>query len=81
MSKLDDFLDSWFRHAQRLFHVLVGLVFLILTMAGATVALAEWQYYQKSPSVGLARFWLLAGFTGLLFVFCLYSFLKARSVR
>jgi len=27
------------------------------------------------------RFGLLAGFTVLLFIFCLYSFVKARSVR
>jgi hypothetical protein len=31
--------------------------------------------------VGLVRFGLLAGFTVLLFIFCLYSFVKARSVR
>lgn len=81
MSKPGDLLKSWWRAAERVFHVLVGLVFLFLTLLGATVAFAEWQYYQKSPSVGWVRFGLLAGFTGLLFIFCLYSFLKARSVR
>jgi hypothetical protein len=81
LSKLEDLLDRWLRHAKRLFHFAVGLVFLMLTLAGASVSFAEWRYYERSPSVGLVRFGLLAGFTGLLFIFCLYSFLKARSVR
>ena len=81
MSKLGDLFRSWLRAAERIFHLLVGLVFLFLTLAGASVAFNEWQYYQRSPSIGLVRFGLLAGFTALLFVFCLYSFLKARSVR
>ena len=81
MEKLGEMLGRWLRHAERLFHTLVGLIFLVLTVAGAGVAFAEWQDYQRSPSVGSFRFWLLAGFTGLLFIFCLYSFLKARSVR
>lgn len=81
MGKLGELLDRWLRHAERLFHMLVGLVFLVLTVAGAGVSFTEWQSYQRAPSVGLVRFGLLAGFTGLLFIFCLYSFLKARSVR
>jgi cytochrome b subunit of formate dehydrogenase len=81
LSKLSDLLTRWFRHAQRLFHVLVGLAFLFLTFAGVTVSFGEWQYYQQTPSVGLMRFYVLAGFTVLLFIFCLYSFVKARSVR
>jgi len=81
LSKLSDLLTGWFRHAQRLFHVLVGLAFLFLTFAGVTVSFSEWRYYQETPSAGLVRFYVLAGFTVLLFVFCLYSFAKARSVR
>lgn len=81
MSKLNDLLSRLFLYAQRVFHMLVGVVFLFLTLAGITVSLAEWRYYRQTPSVGLMRFGLLAGFTVLLFIFCLYSFLKARSVR
>lgn len=81
MSKLNDSLARWFRHTQRLFHLLVGLVFLFFTLAGAAVSFTEWRYYHETPSVGLVRFGLLAGFTVFLFIFCLYSFLKARSVR
>lgn len=81
MAKLSEVLGWWMRQAERLFHMLVGILFLILTLAGVTVSVTEWQYYQKSPSVGLVRFVLLASFTVLLFIFCLYSFLKARSVR
>jgi hypothetical protein len=61
--------------------MLVGLVFLVLAAAGASVSFSEWQYYLKSPSVGLVRFVLVAGFTVLLIIFCLYSFAKARSIR
>jgi uncharacterized membrane protein len=81
LGKLSDLLAAWMRHAERLFHMLVGIVFLALTLAGVTVSITEWQYYQRTPSQGLLRFGLLASFTVLLFIFCLYSFLKARSVR
>jgi hypothetical protein len=81
LSKLVHLIGQWLRHAQRLFHMLVGLAFLILAGAGASVSLQEWNYYRQAPSVGLLHFGLLAGFTVLLFVFCLYSFVKARSVR
>lgn len=81
MGKLSELLSRWMRHAERMFHVLVGVVFLVLAFAGATVSITEWQYYESSPSQGLLRFGLLASFTVLLFIFCLYSFLKARSVR
>jgi uncharacterized membrane protein len=81
LGKLSQLFTHWWREAERLFHVLVGLVFLVLTLAGVTVSITEWQYYQRSPSQGLLRFGLLASFTVLLFILCLYSFLKARSVR
>jgi uncharacterized membrane protein len=81
LGKLAELLSNWTRQAERLFHMLVGLIFLVLTLAGVTVSVTEWQYYQRSPSQGLLRFGLLASFTVLLFIFCLYSFLKARSVR
>jgi len=61
--------------------MLVGLAFLVLAVAGAAASFSEWQYYLRSPSVGLVRFILFASFTMLLIVFCLYSFAKARSIR
>ena len=81
LGKLSELLSGWMRQAERMFHVLVGLVFLVLAIAGVTVSMTEWQYYERSPSQGLLRFGLLASFTVVLFIFCLYSFLKARSVR
>ncbi len=69
------------RHVRRLFHLLVGLAFLFLAFAGASVSFAEWRYYRATPAVGLVRFGMLAGFTVLLVIFCLYSLAKARSVR
>ena len=81
MGRLSDLFRSWLQAAERLFHALVGVVFLFFTLAGASVAYSEWQSYQHSPSTGVVRLSMLAGFTVLLFVCCLYSFLKARSVR
>jgi len=81
LSKLGYLFTQLFRNARRLFHMLVGLTFLVLAAAGATVSFAEWNYYLKSPSEGLVRFILVASFTVLLIIFCLYSFAKARSIR
>jgi hypothetical protein len=61
--------------------MLVGLAFLLLAVAGASVSLAVWEDYRKTPSVGLLRFGMVASFTVLLVIFCLYSFVKARSIR
>ncbi len=81
MRSLRDGLARTIRQAQRLFHMLVGTAFLLLALAGAGVSFSEWQFYRRSPSVGVARFSLLAGFTVLLIVMGLYSFAKARNVR
>jgi hypothetical protein len=81
LSKLHGFLKFWLLHAQRLFHLLVGVAFLGLAFAGAHVSLAEWLFYRREPASGLLRFYLVAGFTVVLILFSLYSFAKARSVR
>ena len=81
MSRLSDLIGRWFRQAQRFFHMLVGLAFLFLALAGVAVSLDEWRFYRAAPSVGLVRFSLLASFTVLLIIFSLYSFAKARNVR
>ena len=81
MSKLGTLLIQLFRNAQRLFHVLVGLTFLVLAGAGATVSFSEWQTHLRSPSVGLTGFILYASFTVFLVILCLYSFVKARNIR
>ena len=81
VSKLGDLFRSWLRAAERIFHTLVGVLFLVFTFAGASVTFTEWESYKHAPSTGLVRLSLLAGFTILLFVCTLYSFLKARSTR
>jgi len=70
-----------FRSTTRAFHTLVALAFLGLSGLGVGVSFSEWRTYQRAPSMGLAEFALVAGFTVLLIIFCLYSFAKARSVR
>jgi hypothetical protein len=75
------FLQRLFCRAQQLFHVLIGVVFLFLTMAGASVSIKLWQDYQKMPNQGVWGLGMVVSFTVLLLIFCLYSFVKARSVR
>ena len=81
MSDLGTLFGRWFRHAQRMFHMLVGLVFLGLTLAGASVSAKLWDDYRSAPEQGLVSFGLVTGFTVILFILCLYTFAKARSVR
>ena len=74
MSKVVYLLTQFFRNAQRLFHMLVGLAFLVLAAAGATVSLSE---RERDLTVSL----VVASFTIVLIIFGLYSFAKARSIR
>jgi hypothetical protein len=59
----------------------VGLAFLVLTLAGASLTFSEWEGYRKTPGQGLVHFAMFGGFTVLLAILCLYSFVRARSVR
>ncbi|HEV2493278.1 MAG TPA: hypothetical protein VG204_09430 [Terriglobia bacterium] len=74
-------LGRLFRHTKRTFHTLIAVAFLGLSGLGVGVSFSEWRNYQRAPSLGLAEFTLVASFTVLLIIFCLYSFAKARSVR
>jgi hypothetical protein len=81
VSKLGQLISTCYRQALRLFHMLVGLVFLGLAVAGAMVSFSEWEHYRESTGLGLVRFYLFVGFTVLLILCGLYSLVKARSVR
>jgi len=81
VSRLGQLISTGYRQALRLFHMLVGLVFLGLAVAGATLSFREWEQYRESASLGLVRLYLFAGFTVVLILCGLYSFVKARSVR
>jgi hypothetical protein len=72
--------QGW-RHTRRLFHMLIGMAFLLLAAAGATQSFAEWQAYAQRPMNGMWRFDVVAGFSVVLLIFGLYSFVRARSVR
>jgi hypothetical protein len=81
MSRLGRMFRSGWRHTRRLFHVLVGLTFLLFAGIGASLTYSEWHAYAQNPSNGMWRLGTIAGFSLLLVIFGLYSFLKARSVR
>ena len=81
MSRLSTGLRYGWRQTRRLFHLLVGVAFLIFAALGASLTFSEWQAYVQTPANGLWRFGTIAGFTLLLLIFGLYSFAKARSVR
>jgi hypothetical protein len=74
-------LHYWFVNAKRLFHMVIALAFLVLTVAGASQAFAAWEDYRKTPDQGMIYFSMYAGLTVFLAMLCLYSFAKARSVR
>src|SRR2546426_12463513 len=63
LSKFGDLVRKWFRQAQRLFHMAVALVFLVLTLAGAAGSVGLWADYQRAPPEGPWGFGLVAGFT------------------
>lgn len=70
-----------FRRAKQFFHMLIGIVFLLLTAAGTSVSIELWKDYQQTPGKVPWVFSMVASFTVLLLIFSLYSFLRARSVR
>lgn len=81
MSKLSELLGRWYRHVQRVFHLVVGLTFLILALAGALLSISEWRSYRENQALGWAHFGTMLAFTILLVILSLYSFVRARSVR
>ena len=83
-SNSKSFLGRMFRRVEQLFHILIGVIFLFLTMGMVTVSMKLWQEYQKTPGHGTLNLAIVVAsiaFTFLLFIFCLYTFVKARSVR
>ncbi|HEV2233611.1 MAG TPA: hypothetical protein VGV68_09440 [Terriglobia bacterium] len=81
LSKLKELTHRWLRHARRLFHMLVGLTFLIFAVAGAVLSFSEWRSYRENEAAGYLHFGFILCFTIFLVILSLYSFLKARSVR
>jgi hypothetical protein len=81
LSQLGRLFHHLFLNVKRLFHMLVGLAFMVLTVAGASLTLSEWMIYRKTPEEGLVHFTMFGGFTILLAILCLYTFVKARNVR
>jgi hypothetical protein len=75
------FIGRLFRRGKQLFHMLIGVAFLFLTLAGVSVSIELWKDYQQIPGKGPWAFSMVATFTALLLIFSLYSFLRARSVR
>ena len=69
------------RQTRRIFHLFVGLTFLVFAALGTSLSFSEWQAHVQTPSNGIWRFATIAGFTLLLLILGLYSFVKARSVR
>lgn len=69
------------RQAHRIFEFFIGLVFLFFAGVGIMLSMTAWHTYLDHPSAGLFKFYLFISFTVTLLFLCLYSFLKARSIR
>ena len=81
LSRLGNLFHYWFLNAKRLFHMLIALLFMVLTLMGASLTYSEWESYRKTPEEGLVHFTMFGGFTVFLAILCLYSFVRARNVR
>jgi hypothetical protein len=81
LGRITELAAGWFRTARRLFHLLVGLAFLVLAGAGGIVTWQEWLDYRRAAAGAAIRFGVMAAFTVFLIILGLYSFAKARSVR
>jgi hypothetical protein len=81
LSRIWDLLHRSVLNLKRLFHLLIALAFLFLTVMGVSVTYTEWEGYRKTPEQGLIHFGMFAGFTVFLAILCLYSFAKAKSTR
>lgn len=81
MSRIGSLLQYWLVNAKRLFHLLIALLFMLLTLMGASLTYSEWETYRKTPQSGLVHFAMFGGFSVLLAILCLYSFVKARNVH
>jgi divalent metal cation (Fe/Co/Zn/Cd) transporter len=81
LSQLGNLFHHGYRNAQRLFHMLVGVIFMALAAGGAMVTFNEWMDYRKRPQEGVVELAIYAAFTIFLVILGLYSFVKARNVR
>ena len=81
LSRTGNLLHSLLLTAKRLFHLLIALIFMFLTLAGAFQTFVEWQECQATPDHKMIYVYLIGGFTVFLSILSLYSYAKARSVR
>ncbi|MGH9469875.1 MAG: hypothetical protein ACRD1N_05965 [Terriglobia bacterium] len=81
MSKIGQHVLRAKRQAHRWFEFGIGLVYMVAAACCISVALDKWRIYLDHPQGGLGLFYLFAAFSLLLIFCCLYSFLKARSIR
>jgi hypothetical protein len=81
LSRIGSLLNQCVLSAKRVFHLLIALAFLFLTLMGASVTYTEWEGYRQAPQQGYIHLAMFGGFTIFLAILCLYSFAKARSVR
>lgn len=81
LSRIGSLVNQWILHARRIFHLLIALAFMFLTLLGVSVTYTEWEAYRQAPQQGYVHLAMFGGFTIFLAILCLYSFAKARSVR
>jgi hypothetical protein len=81
LGQIGRLLNSWIVNAKRLFHLLIALAFMFLTLLVGFQAYVEWGEYRNAPGQGLVYVYMYGGFAVFLAILCLFSFAKARSVR
>jgi uncharacterized membrane protein YraQ (UPF0718 family) len=83
LSGLGQLLNRWMVNLKRLFHLLIALIFMGLTLLGVSQTYVAWQEFKRAPDVQINHIivWVYGVFTVSLAALCLYTFAKAKSVR
>ena len=72
-----DFLGS----LHRFWLEMIGILFLTFTVMFIVTAVQEYRKYVVTPEYGVLSFLLAVFFSGLMLLFALHSFWKARKIR
>ncbi len=81
LGKLGHRLRRGARQAHRIFEFVIGIAFLVLAAGSISLSLTEWHKHSENPLTSLSLFYMFVSFSVVLIFCCLYSFLKARSIR
>jgi TRAP-type C4-dicarboxylate transport system permease small subunit len=81
LSKFGHRLRQGARQVHRIIEFTIGIAFMVMAAGAISLSFTEWHKHVENPSAGLSQFYMFVSFSVVLVFCCLYSFLKARSIR